>query len=303
MDGFKKAFVYARVSTAVQVEIGQGIDVQLKLCRDFCKQAKLDIVAEFTDKGISGANEADGALVSDIDRAGLQDMLAALNGVDYIVVSNSSRLWRDDFTRALIQRELKKAKKDVKVVENPKYSLYAETPESYLINKFMEAMDDYERLSIILKLKRGRNAKAARGQKASGPAPLGYEWSERKAGGRREKIIVPVADEAELVKNIFNAYVRLGNIAKVQKLLTSRELTHRSGKPFSHQALHNILTNEVYIGIVRHGDLEIAGQHEPIISKVVFGRAKAVALGGKYRRANRRPIGRMPRWATHLLRV
>ena len=74
-----------------------------------------------------------------------------MNGSDYIVVANTSRLWRDDLTRVLVQRELTKAGKDVRAVDNPQYTLYADTPEGFLINGMMELLDSYERLSITLK--------------------------------------------------------------------------------------------------------------------------------------------------------
>ena len=38
-------------------------------------------------------------------------------------------------------------------------------------------LDQYERLSINLKLAKGRKTKARSGQKACGVAPLGYRWT------------------------------------------------------------------------------------------------------------------------------
>ena len=107
MGKVAKGSIYARVSTETQVERGQGLDVQLKLCRDYCRKRKVQVLGEYVDEGVSGAT---------IDRDGLQDLLAHLNGADAVIVANTSRLWREDITRALIQRELKKADKDVVAV-------------------------------------------------------------------------------------------------------------------------------------------------------------------------------------------
>ena len=80
-----------------------------------------------------------------------------MNGADYVVVLNRSRLWRDDFTRAMIQRELKRAGKDVRAVDSPTYTLYSDSSEDYLIIGMMQLLDDYERLSVSLKLERSGN--------------------------------------------------------------------------------------------------------------------------------------------------
>jgi len=260
----KTGLLYYRVSTEGQID-GQGLDVQKKLCRDFCKEEGIEIAGEFSDEGISGAT---------LDREGLQDMLASLNGTDFVVVANTSRLWRDDFSRALIQRELTKAEKDVKSVDNPTYSLYAESPEGFLVNGMMELLDSYERLSITLKLKRARKLKASKGQKASGPAPFGYQWVEVKKDGRKEKLIQMNAEEAEAVKAIFKQYLRLGTLGAVKRHLESIGITTRREGKFSRQSLLHILRNDFYTGTVRHGKVETVGTHTPILSKVLFGKVR-----------------------------
>ncbi|MGR3344706.1 MAG: recombinase family protein, partial [Paracoccaceae bacterium] len=66
MHTVTKAHVYCRVSTLKQAESGQGIDIQLKLCREYCERENIEIVREFVDRGISGAI---------MDRPELADML------------------------------------------------------------------------------------------------------------------------------------------------------------------------------------------------------------------------------------
>jgi site-specific DNA recombinase len=273
----KTALLYYRVSTDSQVEKGQGLEVQRKLCQEYCIKEGLRIAGEFADEGVSGAT---------LDREGLGDLLASLNGTDYVVAANTSRLWRDDLSRALIQRELKKANKDVKAVDNPTYSLYVDTPESYLVNGILELLDSYERLAVTLKLKRARKQKASKGEKASGPAPFGYEWVEMKENGRKDKLIQPNAVEAEAVKVIYREYLRLGSVGGLRRHLDSNGIKTRRGGRFSRQALTRILGNETYAGVIRHGNVEADGKHEPIISRVLFGKVRAAMVrNGKKRKA------------------
>ena len=73
---------------------------------------------------------------------------------------------------------------------------------------------------------------------------------------------------------MFNAYLRRQSVGKLLKNLNHEGIKNRRGNPFSWQALYNILTNDFYIGVVRHGSVEEKGKHEPIISRVIFGKVQ-----------------------------
>ena len=61
----------------------------------------------YEDAGISGAKVDEDDLR--IDRPGLQEMLADITkDVKYVVVLTTSRLWRSDMVKAIIQRDLRK---------------------------------------------------------------------------------------------------------------------------------------------------------------------------------------------------
>ncbi len=96
---------------------------------DFCKEQGWNLKHIFRDEGISGAKLNEEAL--EIDRVGLQEMLAYLSSVqiDYVVVLNTSRLWRSDIVKVMIQRELKKYGCDIKSIEQPSYSIHKKRPK------------------------------------------------------------------------------------------------------------------------------------------------------------------------------
>ena len=62
----------------------------------YCEEHGFNLIQIFRDEGISGAKLNEEAL--EIDRVGLQEMLAHLSSVqiEYVVVLNTSRLWRSD---------------------------------------------------------------------------------------------------------------------------------------------------------------------------------------------------------------
>ncbi|MGM0710306.1 recombinase family protein [Brevibacillus parabrevis] len=100
----------------------------------------------FYDLGISG---------TEVEREGLNDMISSFGDeVKRVIVMNTSRLWRSDTVKVLVKRQLEKANADVVSIEQPTYSIYTKDLNDFLINGMMELLDQYERMSINLKLAR-----------------------------------------------------------------------------------------------------------------------------------------------------
>lgn len=148
---------YVRVSTQGQVKDGYSLSYQQDEIRSYCEQQGWHLVQVFTDEGISGAKVDEEAL--EVEREGFQDMLTYVSShkVDYVVVLNTSRLWRSDIVKVLVHRELKKRNIDIRSIEQPTYSIFKKDPSDFLINGLMELLDAYQRLEIAMKLGRGRN--------------------------------------------------------------------------------------------------------------------------------------------------
>jgi len=115
---------YIRVLIQGQARDGYSLKYQEDEIKAYCEVNNLNLIHIFKYEGISGAKLNEEAL--EIDRVGLQEMLAHLSSVhvDYVVVLDTSRLWRSDIVKVLIQRELKKYGYDIKSIEQPFYSIH-----------------------------------------------------------------------------------------------------------------------------------------------------------------------------------
>jgi len=259
----EKVFGYVRVSTETQAKSGYGAQGQEQAIIDYCKCNGLELVEMFRDMGVTGTI---------VDRDGLTDLIASFNGINKVVVLNTSRLWRSDTAKVLIKREFEKAKADVISIEQPTYSINTKDPNDFLINGMMELLDAYERMSINLKLARGRKSKAKSGVKACGESPIGYKWQH---DGVEKPIVVIDTETAHVVKEIFSQYMTLGSIGKVRKHINDKGYKTNRGKEFSDMSIRNILTNGFYTGKVTWNELQIEGKHDSLVNVVTFGKVQS----------------------------
>lgn len=264
-----KHYGYARVSTETQAEKGYGLDTQQGEIRKYAAANGITIEQIFVDAGISGAikdTDDDEAINK---RAGLMELLSVVEQGDTVIVLNTSRLWRSDMTKAIIRRELCKRGAKVYSIEQPRYDLYSKDPNDYLINAIMEALDVYERMAISLKLARGRTVKAKGGDKPAGICPFGYRYSADK------KSVEINPDEAKVVKMIFTEGQKGQSQHKIAAMLNDLGIKTRNGGIWYNSSVQVILTNKFYTGVLTHQGVEIKGNHEPIISKVQFGKVQS----------------------------
>lgn len=253
---------YIRVSTYGQVKEGYSLSYQLEEIKRYCQQSDLELLHVYEDKGISGAAVDEEDLT--VEREGLQEMLADLKerNISMVVVLNTSRLWRSDMAKVLIQRELKRHKADVRAIEQSNYSIYAHDPNDFLVNGMLELLDGYQRLEIALKLSRGRKKKAEQGGYAGGGVAFGYVVSKGK------KVIELDPEQAIVVRRLFElrALFPCWSLSRLAAQLQNDGFQTRRGKQFTDVQVKRILDREdFYRGTYRYGEIEAEGQHEAIL--------------------------------------
>jgi len=74
---------------------------------------------------------------------------------------------------------------------------------------------------------------------------------------------------------LHNSTATLAITLKVKALFTKSGYLTKSNKEYNIQALIDILSNDFYTGIVRHGDLKKEGTHKPLINKITFGKVQS----------------------------
>lgn len=178
----EKAFGYVRVSGGSQVE-GDGPIRQREAIARFAKANRIEVVETFEDLGVSGT-------LGLADRPGLADLLARVlsNGVRTVIVERADRLARDLVEGELILRELRG--EGVRVVTSEGVDLTEgddTDPTSKLIRQVLGAVAEFEKSSIVLKLRAARNRRSIEaGRRIEGRKPYAAEVESRIRELRRK---------------------------------------------------------------------------------------------------------------------
>jgi len=129
---------------------------------------------------------------------------------------------------------------------------------------------------LSVNVKRGIRAKLERGG-WHGKAPLGY------LNDKAEKTIVVDPAKAPYIQKAYELYATgLYSLSEVVEILYAEGFRTWSDLKVRKAAIHKLLSDPFYTGVMRKGDKLYAGNHTPLISKAVFEQAQLV-LSGKRR--------------------
>lgn len=160
-----KAIAYYRVSTDQQAQSGLGIEAQRAACREWADDQGAEIVAEYTDEGVSGS-------VRPAEREGLGVALNAIDEVDALLVAKRDRVARDMVHAGMVERMVEKAGASLISVEGE--GTQSDDPISSFFQKRMaDLFAEYEALQASVRTKSAMAAKKAKGEYTGGKVPFG----------------------------------------------------------------------------------------------------------------------------------
>jgi site-specific DNA recombinase len=111
-------------------------------------------------------------------------------------------------------------------------------------------------------------ASKKKGMWMGGNMPLGYT-----ARGRKLVVNEP---GATTVRTIFNQFLRLGSVHRLQEWLHENDVRSRTSKHFFRGALYTILRNSHYLGLIKHKKATYPGEHPAIIDHETWEKVQAL---------------------------
>jgi len=268
--------IYTRKSSDEGLEQGfNSLAAQYEACVAYVASQKPEgwILAKdrFDDGGVSGGT---------LERPGLQRLLAEIEAgrIGMVVVYKIDRLTRSlaDFAR-LVERFDAAGCSFVSVTQ----SFNTASSMGRLTLNVLLSFAQFEREVTAERIRDKIAASKKKGLWMGGVPPLGYD----PPPDPKVRVLAVNTAEAETVRTLFALCDQGGGLVVVERDaarlgLRSKRHAFRSGRtqggnPLSRGQIHKILTNPVYIGLIRHKDRSWPGQHLAIVPRDLWDRVQA----------------------------
>ena len=224
----KKGVIYARYSSDKQNE--QSIAGQVEVCRKWATDNDIEIVDIYPDEALTGRTDK---------RPNFQRMIidASKGKFDYVIVYKIDRFARNRYDSAIYKAQLKKyGVRVISAMEN-----IADGPEGIILESVLEGMAEYYSANLSQNVLRGMHQKAEQGKYMGGTIPLGYKIDA-------DKNYMIDENTACVVKRIYEMYADGFTIKEICQELNANGHKSSTGKSFTYNSLHRVLTNPKYIG-------------------------------------------------------
>ncbi|MBR5294097.1 MAG: recombinase family protein [Oscillospiraceae bacterium] len=225
---------------------GESIGNQVELCKEYVRSKFGEDYAEscvvFEDEGFSGGN---------LQRPDFQRMMNELrkHKFEAIVVYRLDRISRNisDFS-GLIDELTKLDVSFISIKEQFDTSNPMGRAMMYIISVFSQL----ERETIAERIRDNMHELAKTGRWLGGNTPTGYRSeavSKITIDGKTRKSykLVPVPEEIEIPKLIFDLYLQTDSLTAVETELLRQRIKTKKGKDFTRFAIKAILQNPVYM--------------------------------------------------------
>jgi DNA invertase Pin-like site-specific DNA recombinase len=147
------AIAYLRTGSAANVGADKDSGRQREAVQAFAKRAGYDLVDEFYDRAVRGADSIDA-------RPGFAAMLERIesNGVRTIIVETASRFARDLMVQEVGHEKLRERGINLIAADNPS-SFLDDTPTSKLVRQVLGAIAEFDKAMTVAKLRGARERK------------------------------------------------------------------------------------------------------------------------------------------------
>ncbi len=144
------------------------------------------------------------------------------------------------------------------------------SPSGKLMAQTLASFAEFEHDVLMDRILEGFTAKAMKGEWLGGRAPYGY------ANDRENRTLRVVADEAPIVKRIFQRYLDGLGAKAIAEELDRAGLRARGGQRWTGHNVLRLLASPTYAGLIERNDEYYPGLHEAIVSREVFEQAMAL---------------------------
>lgn len=225
---------------------GESVGNQVELCRAYVGNLygheAVQLCEIFEDEGFSGG---------DLNRPAFRNMMDGVRKGRFraVVVYRLDRISRNISDFAGLIDELTRL--DVAFI-SIREQFDTSTPMGRAMMFIISVFSQLERETIAERIRDNMHELAKTGRWLGGNPPLGYVSAEETrmtldGKARKSCKLVPVPEELEIPRRIFQLYDRLNSLTAVEAELLRCRIRTRQGKEFTRFAIKGILENPVYM--------------------------------------------------------
>ena len=194
----------------------------------------------YADRGFSGKNT---------DRPEFHRMMKDIEGglIESVIVWKLDRISRSVGDFAQMMNKFKVHNVTFKSRCEPVVNTSSSALNSVIYNILM-VFAQFERETIQMRVTENFYARAKQGFSIGGKTPFGYKRVETMLMGKKTRKMVPVPEQAEIVKQMYELYGNAGiSLGQIQRWLHDNEYKTSSGNPFNAHAVAKIMGNPIYV--------------------------------------------------------
>ena len=275
-----RAAIYVRVSTEEQAVEGYSLEAQKSRLKDYCKHEGWEIADIYEDDGYSGKF---------IKRPEYKRMMEESDKWDVMLVLKMDRIHRNSRNFMNMMDELEKKKKEF-------VSALDAFDTTNAIGRFiigliqniaqLESEQIGERTLMGMEEKARSMVNTEKESRTMGfNAPFGY---------RLEKgILISVPEELSVVRDIYKEYLGGSTMDSIAYMLNRTEQLTKRGNPWNVYNLRIILSNPIYAGYMRWGEVLIKHFAQAAVSAEEFNRTQDL-ISSKIRDPKKRKKRKVP---------
>ena len=244
--------IYPRVSGHEQ-EDNYSIPEQIDRMKKYCDSRDWMVYKIYTDSGFTGSN---------MERPGLQDLMKDVeNGkLDMVLVYKLDRLSRSQKDTLYLIEDVfdKHGVGFTSMTENFDTS----TPFGKAILGVLAVFAQLEREKIKERTMMGKDSRAQEGKWHGGAIqPIGYDYVDG--------FLVQNEYEVMQIKEVADLFLKGTPVRTIARTMTEKEYRHKHGE-WDAKTIRRVLTNPLYIGMIKNRDKLYKGIHDPIFSQSTF---------------------------------
>ena len=261
----KKAVIYCRVSTKEQVEEGNSLATQERLCREYATKNGYEVASTFIEMGESAKTA---------DRTELKKMFAFCsvkkNKISAVIAYKIDRISRNTDDYSQIRILLKRYGVEIKSTSEH----FEDNPAGRFMENIIANVAQFDN-DVRTERSVGGMKDAVRDGRYVWPAPYGY--SNIRVNG---KATIKPNEFAPLIIKAFEMLAKNHHsIEAIRQQLTDEGMLTPNGKPLAKATFYKIFRKEVYAGWINKFGESQRGSYEAIISETLFNTVHMILSG------------------------